>query len=102
MTLSSLASMSLLTAEGGGTNTMLLTILMVGIVYFMFMRPQQSRDKKANQMRASLEVGDEVITRGGIVGRVCSVREDTLVIETGSDRTRMRIARWAVEERTGN
>jgi len=100
MTFSSLTSASLLLMEGG-SNTMVITLVLLALVYFMFMRPQQNKDKKSNQMRANLEVGDEVITRGGIVGRVCSIREDTLVLETGSDRTRLRIARWAVDERTG-
>ena len=100
MTFNSLASVSLLSAEGG-SSTMIMTLGLIGLVYFLFMRPQQNKDKKTNQMRANLEVGDEIITKGGVVGRVCSIREDTIVIETGSDRTRLRLARWAVEERTG-
>jgi preprotein translocase subunit YajC len=101
MTVTSFTSLSLLSTQGGA-NTMMMTLALLAMVYFFFMRPQQSRDKKINQMRANLEVGDEVITKGGIIGRVCSIREDTLVIETASDRTRIRIARWAVEERTDN
>lgn len=101
MAVSSITSLSLLSTQGGA-NTMMMTLALLALVYFFFMRPQQSKDKKTTQMRANLEVGDEIITKGGIIGRVCSLREDTLVIETGSDRSRIRIARWAVEERTGN
>ena len=49
-------------------------------------------------MRAKLEVGDEIVTAGGIIGRVVSVKEDTIIIETGSDRSKIRIARWAVQQ----
>ena len=48
-------------------------------------------------MRSALEVGDEITTAGGIIGRVVSLKDDTLVIETGSDRSKIRIARWAVQ-----
>ena len=71
--------------------------LMLVLVYFMMLRPQQKRDKQTNEMRKSLDIGDEIITRGGIIGRVVNMREDTLVIETGTDRSKVRIARWAVE-----
>ena len=71
--------------------------LMIVVFYFLLIRPQNKRDKQAKQMRESLEVGDEVITSGGIIGRVVSIRDDSLVIESGSDNNKMRIAKWAVQ-----
>lgn len=76
---------------------MLPLVPIVVIMYFMLIRPQRKREKKVQEMRNNLQVGDEVITNGGIIGRVVSLREDTLVIETGSDRSKIRIKRWAVQ-----
>ena len=72
-------------------------ILIFVIFYFMLIRPQKKQEKKTQQMRASLEVGDEIITVGGIIGIVVVVKDDYLVIETGSDRSKIRITRWAVQ-----
>ena len=58
---------------------------------------QKKREKETQEMRNSLEVGDEIVTVGGIIGTVVSMREDHLVIETGSDRSKIRITRWAVQ-----
>ena len=66
-------------------------------MYFILIRPQRKRDKEMQKMRNSLQVGDEVTTSGGIIGRVVSLREDTVVIETGSDRSKIRIKRWAIQ-----
>lgn len=67
------------------------------VMYFIMIRPQRKRDKEQKQMRTNLEVGDEIVTAGGIVGRVVSLREDTIVLETGNDRSKIRIQRWAVQ-----
>lgn len=76
----------------------LLPILLVLVVmYFILIRPQRKREKETQKMRNSIQVGDEVTTSGGIVGRVVSLREDTVVIETGSDRSKIRIKRWAIQ-----
>ncbi len=68
------------------------------IMYFLIIRPQKKREKKQQELRNSIDVGDEVTTIGGIVGRVVSVKEDTFVIETAGDRSRMRFRRWAIQE----
>ena len=73
-------------------------ILLIGVFYFVLIRPQQKRDKETQKMRNSLQVGDEIITAGGIVGLVVTIKEDTVVIETGGDRSKIRIKRWAVQE----
>ena len=82
-----------------GTLGMLLPmVIMFAILYFFMIRPQKKKDKEIQDMRSSLQIGDEVITTGGIIGIVVSLKEDTLVIETGSDRSKVRIARWAVAQ----
>lgn len=66
--------------------------------YFVLIRPQQKKDKADKEMRDNLDIGDEIVTAGGIIGRVVSIKDDTLVIETGSDRSKIRIAKWAVSQ----
>lgn len=73
-------------------------LLVFVVFYFLLIRPQRKRDKETQNMRNNIQVGDEVVTSGGIVGRVVNVREDTLVIETGTERSKVRIKRWAVQQ----
>ena len=86
--------------QGNLTSMLLTTILpfgiMIGLLYLVMIRPQKKKDKQAQAMRDNVHVGDEVITNGGIIGRVVSVKEDTIVIETGSDRSKVRIKKWAI------
>ena len=77
------------------SNTMPFVVVLV-VMYFMLISPQKKREKKMQDMRNTLEIGDGVITAGGIVGRVISIKEDTLVIESASSK--LRIKRWAVSE----
>ena len=72
-------------------------LLIVVVFYFMLIRPQKKKEKEVQKMRSDIQVGDEIVTIGGIIGRVVSMREDTLVIETGSDRSKVRISRWAIQ-----
>lgn len=65
--------------------------------YFFLIRPQSKKKKNEDKMRKNVQVGDEVTTIGGIVGRVVGVKEDdSIIIETGSDRAKMRLRRWAI------
>ena len=88
------------TGEGGGLAGTLMTflpiILMIAIFYFIGIRPQKKQEKEANEMRNNLAVGDEITTIGGIIGKVVNRREDAVIIETGSDRVKMKIALWAI------
>lgn len=88
--------------DGNMVVTMLTTILpivlMVVIFYFLLIRPERKRSKKMKEMLDNLQVADEVVTTGGIIGRVLSVKEDTVLIETGSDRTRLRVLRSSIAE----
>lgn len=72
--------------------------VMLVMMYFMVIRPQRTREKQQTEMRNSIEVGDGVTTIGGVVGRVVSVKDDTILIETGSDRVKIRLMKWAVQE----
>lgn len=78
--------------------TILPIVLMVVIFYFLLIRPERKRSKKMKEMLDNLQVADEVVTTGGIIGRVLSVKEDTVLIETGSDRTRLRVLRSSIAE----
>lgn len=85
----------------GGSNTWISIALLVGmfvLFYFLLIRPQRKKEKAAQEMRSSIEVGDGVTTIGGLVGRVVTIKDDTILIETGSDRTKFRIKKWAVQE----
>ncbi len=73
-------------------------VIVLIVFYFMLIRPQQKKDKEERKMRENLEIGDEIVTAGGIIGRVVSIKEDTIVIETGSDRSKVRLAKWAVSQ----
>ncbi|MDR3314487.1 MAG: preprotein translocase subunit YajC [Oscillospiraceae bacterium] len=80
-------------------NPVLMVVLMVGMIavmYFVTIRPQKKRQKDEQAMRDNLQIGDEITTIGGIMGRVVTVKEDSLILETGADRTKLRIIRTAV------
>jgi preprotein translocase subunit YajC len=76
--------------------TILLIVAMVAVFYFLIIRPQRKRDKEAKDMRDSIRVGDEITTIGGIVGEVCHIKDDNIVIEVGADRVRMEFKKWAI------
>ena len=70
--------------------------LMIVLFYFLLIRPENKRKKQVNEMRSSLQVCDEITTIGGVVGKIVSIKDDVIVIETGADRVRVELARWAV------
>ena len=76
--------------------SLLLLVLMFVALYFLVMRPQKKQEKQINEMRNSLQVGDEITTIGGIIGKIVSIKEETLVLETSRDGTKIRILRSAV------
>ena len=71
-------------------------VVMLAIFYFMLIRPENKKKKELAKMRSELAVGDEITTIGGIVGRVVTVKDDSLIIETGAERNRIKIMRWAI------
>nr|WP_297279269.1 preprotein translocase subunit YajC [uncultured Butyricicoccus sp.] len=76
--------------------TFLPIILMILIFYFLLIRPQKKRDKAERDMRNSIQVGDEISTIGGFIGKVVSIKDETIVIETTADRTKLKLYRWAI------
>ena len=79
-----------------GMSSILMLVAMFAVFYFMLIRPENKRKKKAEELRNSLKKGDKVTTIGGIVGVIVQVSADTIVIETSDDRVRMEITKWAV------
>ena len=76
--------------------TILMLIVMVAIMYFLMIRPENKRKKKAQEMRDSLKKGDIITSIGGIIGKIVSVGKDTIIIETSEDRVRLELTKWAV------
>ena len=74
-------------------------VLLVAVFYFLLIRPENKKKKEAAKMRSELTVGDQITTIGGVVGTICAVKENTIVIETSSDRVRMEFTKWAVSTR---
>lgn len=76
--------------------TIIMIVAMVAIFYFFLYRPQKKQEKEATKMRNELMVGDEITTIGGIIGEIVSIKENTVMIETGKDRTKIRILNTAI------
>ena len=88
--------------EGGAmpgadmTTTIIMLVLMIGVFYFLLIRPENKRKKEAEQLRSNLHTGDNITTIGGITGTVVDIKEDRFVIETGADRVRLELMKWAL------
>ncbi len=77
--------------------TMLIPLVLIVLFFWLFIiRPEKKRNKEMQSMLDNIQVADEVITNGGIIGRVLSVKEDTVLIETGSDRTKIRVLKSSI------
>ena len=75
---------------------MLPLLVIIGVFYFMMIRPENKRKKEAEQMRSSLKNGDKITTIGGIMGTVVDVKSESFVIETSADQVRVELAKWAL------
>jgi preprotein translocase subunit YajC len=88
-------------AEGGSTGDMMPMILMMAALfaamYFFTIRPQKKQQKMEQEIRENTQIGDEITTIGGICGKVVSVKDDTIVIETGSDRVKIKFKKYAIQ-----
>ncbi len=78
--------------------TILPLVILIAVMYFLLIRPQKKREKEVNAMRSGVQVGDEIITIGGICGKVVTTKEESLVIQVGADRVKFEIMRWAVSK----
>lgn len=76
--------------------SIIMLVAIVVLFYFIGIRPQKKQEKETAAMRNGLQVGDEITTIGGIIGKIVSIKEETCVIETGHDRTKIRILKSAV------
>ena len=85
---------------GGGMDLIMTLVMLVGVVvvfYFFMYRPQKKQEKQAAEMMNNLAIGDEITTIGGIIGRVVRIKDDTCVIETSKDGTKIRILKSAIK-----
>ena len=83
-------------AASGSASMIIMLVLMFAIFYFMIIRPENKKKKRTEEMRSSIVLGDEIITIGGIIGKVVQVTEDTITFETGEDRVRLQVKKWAI------
>ena len=83
---------------GGGDlmSTIIMMVVMIAIFYFMLIRPENKRKKEAEEMRSSVRVGDEIVTIGGVCGKIVDVKENKIVIESGADRVRIEFVKDAI------
>lgn len=79
-------------------SSVIMMVIVLALMYFMMIRPQRKKEKEAKEMRDNLQIGDEVTTIGGITGIIVRKSEDTVVIETGGDRSKIRVKLWAISE----
>ena len=84
--------------KSGSLSMILMMAVIFAVMYFLMIRPQKKKQKEEQAMRDNLQIGDEITTIGGIVGKIVTVKDDTLIIETGADRNRMKITRWAISQ----
>ncbi|MFY9213206.1 MAG: preprotein translocase subunit YajC, partial [Tissierellaceae bacterium] len=75
---------------------MMLPIGLLVVFYFFAIRPQKKREKEIQAMREGIKVGDEIITIGGILGKVITVKDDQIIIEVGATKTRLELTKWSV------
>jgi preprotein translocase subunit YajC len=93
-----LATSSSSNSSAGLWWTIIYMVAIFGIFYLILIRPQSKKRKKEEKMRNSVQIGDNITTIGGIVGRVVGMKENSeiLIIETGTDRAKMKIKKWAI------
>ena len=78
----------------------LMIVLLFVVMYFLMLRPQKKKDKQIQDMRKSLQVGDEIITIGGICGKIVKTKEESFIIQVGADKVKFEMMRWAVSSVT--
>lgn len=82
---------------GSSMGSLIMIVAMIAIFYFLMIRPQKKQEREKQAMLNNLEVGDEITTIGGIIGEIVSIREETVLIETGKDKNKIRVLRSAVK-----
>ena len=79
------------------TYSLLMMVLVFAVMYFILIRPENKRKKQAEEMRSNLSLGDEIVTIGGMSGKIVQITEETVTFETGEDRVRIQIKKWAIQ-----
>lgn len=79
--------------------TILPLVAMFAIMYFLLILPEKKRTKKYNTMLSELKVNDEILTRGGIVGKIITIEEDQMIIQSGPDRVRFRVTKSSIAQK---
>lgn len=82
----------------GSMFSILILVLLFAVMYFLMIRPQKKREKETNAMRAGVQVGDEIVTIGGICCKVVKTKEETIVVQAGPDKIKIELMRWAVSK----
>jgi preprotein translocase subunit YajC len=77
-------------------SSIIIFAVLIGVFYFFLIRPENKKKKKIAEMRNSLTVGDDITTIGGMIGKIVSIKDDTITFETGEDRVRIQVMRWAI------
>ena len=80
--------------------TLLPLIVLIIAMYFLMIRPQRKKDKQIQEMRNSLQVGDEIVTIGGICGKIVKTKDESIVIQVGADKVKFEMMRWSVSSVT--
>ena len=78
------------------TSSLIVMLVFIAAMYFLLIRPQKKKDKQIQAMRNNLQVGDEIITIGGIRGKIVKTKDDSIVIQVGADKVKFEMMRWAV------
>jgi len=78
------------------TMQVIILVVFIGAMYFLLIRPQKKKEKEVQAMRNNLRVGDEIITIGGIRGKVVKTKDDSFVLMVGADKVKFEMMRWAV------
>ncbi|MEG0777327.1 MAG: preprotein translocase subunit YajC [Oscillospiraceae bacterium] len=85
------------TSSTAGTIQFVLSIVVLFAVFYFFMiRPEKKKKKKVEEMRSALAVGDDIVTIGGMMGKIVDIKDDNITFETGEDRVRIKVTKWAI------
>ena len=80
----------------GQYSGLIMMVVFFGIFYFLLIRPQQKKNKEIQKMRSELQIKDNIITIGGVHGKVLSIKDEVMTIEVGADKTKLQVSKWAV------
>lgn len=83
-------------ASGSGYSSIILLVVMILVFYVFLILPENRKKKKLNEMRSNLRIGDEIVTIGGLMGKVVAVTDDSVTFETSEDQVRIQVTKWAI------